>query len=209
MKAKHDPIREQLIEARRNQLLDAATEVFAARGFHGATTRMIAEAAGVAEGTIYNYFDSKADLLVAIMTRLSQLELLDAWLTRAPEEDMRQFLHAILEQRVVLIERNDDTIRAIMPQVLVEDDLRERFYRQFVQPIASVLEQYVQQWVEAGDIAPVDVPLTVRVIQALIIGLLFMRILGDEALIAHWDEVPQVLTSLILDGLNVQAGREE
>lgn len=209
MKAKHDPIREQLIEARRNQLLDAATEVFAARGFHGATTRMIAEAAGVAEGTIYNYFDSKADLLVAIMTRLSQLELLDAWLTRAPEEDMRQFLHAILEQRVVLIERNDDTIRAIMSQVLVEDDLRERFYRQFVQPIASVLEQYVQQWVEAGDIAPVDVPLTVRVIQALIIGLLFMRILGDEALIAHWDEVPQVLTSLILDGLNVQAGREE
>lgn len=209
MKSKHDPIREQLIEARRNQLLDAATEVFAARGFHGATTRMIAEAAGVAEGTIYNYFDSKADLLVAIMTRLSQLELLDAWLTRAPEEDMRQFLHAILEQRVVLIERNDDTIRAIMSQVLVEDDLRERFYRQFVQPIASVLEQYVQQWVEAGDIAPVDVPLTVRVIQALIIGLLFMRILGDEALIAHWDEVPQVLTSLILDGLNVQAGREE
>ena len=57
-----DPIREQLIEARRNQILDAAAAVFAEKGFHRATTKEIAKTAGVSEGTIYNYFASKADL---------------------------------------------------------------------------------------------------------------------------------------------------
>ena len=41
-----DPIREQLLEARRNQLLDAAAEVFAAKGFHQSTTKEIAKTAG-------------------------------------------------------------------------------------------------------------------------------------------------------------------
>jgi AcrR family transcriptional regulator len=208
MKKPRDPIREQLIEARRTQLLDAATEVFAAQGFHGATTRMIAAAAGVAEGTIYNYFDSKADLLVAIMTRLSELEDLDAQLAGAPDEELDQFVRAMVRQRLALLKRNQETVRALMPQVLVDERLRRRFYDQFAQPIAAALEQYLRRRAEAGDIAPLDAPLTVRLVKALFIGLLFMRILGDETLIDRWDEVPEVLTDLLLRGLDVEAGTE-
>ncbi|MFL7790868.1 MAG: helix-turn-helix domain-containing protein, partial [Anaerolineae bacterium] len=56
MPTNQDPIRQQLIEARRNQILDAAAAVFAEKGFHRTTTKEIASRAGIAEGTIYNYF---------------------------------------------------------------------------------------------------------------------------------------------------------
>ena len=49
----------QMIEARRTQILMGAAQVFAKKGFHKATTKEIAQAAGVAEGTIYNYFKNK------------------------------------------------------------------------------------------------------------------------------------------------------
>lgn len=53
-------------QSRRSQIIDAAGRVFAAKGYHRATTRQIAEAAGVAEGTLYNYFRGKRDILMAI-----------------------------------------------------------------------------------------------------------------------------------------------
>ena len=55
----------------RRRILDAAAAVFSNKGYHGATISEIAEEADVAAGTIYNYFDSKADLLIGIMTRLA------------------------------------------------------------------------------------------------------------------------------------------
>lgn len=51
---------------KRGRILDAAEEVFARRGFHGARVTDIARLAGVADGTIYLYFKSKDDLLVSL-----------------------------------------------------------------------------------------------------------------------------------------------
>jgi AcrR family transcriptional regulator len=53
----------------RERLLDAACIVIAARGFRGATTRAIADEAGVNEVTLFRHFPSKADLLVAAFER--------------------------------------------------------------------------------------------------------------------------------------------
>ena len=50
-------VRDLLVAARREQILGAATRVFADKGFSRATTREVARAAGVSEGTIYNYFE--------------------------------------------------------------------------------------------------------------------------------------------------------
>src|SRR5512132_4530615 len=55
-------------EVRREQLLDAAS-VFLERGLAQATMADVTEAAGVAKGTIYLYFDSRSALLTALRTR--------------------------------------------------------------------------------------------------------------------------------------------
>jgi TetR/AcrR family fatty acid metabolism transcriptional regulator len=51
-------------EARRRAILESAVRVFAENGFFAARIRDIAAGAGVAEGTIYLYFDGKDDLLL-------------------------------------------------------------------------------------------------------------------------------------------------
>src|SRR5437764_6638495 len=53
-------------EGKRERILDAAIKVFAAEGFYNAKVSQIAQAAGVADGTIYLYFKSKDDLLIQL-----------------------------------------------------------------------------------------------------------------------------------------------
>jgi AcrR family transcriptional regulator len=57
---------------RRQEILDAAAQVFAQHGFRGSTTRRIADAAGVNEVTLFRYFGSKDVLLRAAMEHLAQ-----------------------------------------------------------------------------------------------------------------------------------------
>ena len=51
------------VRARREALVSAAIEVFIEKGFHNATVRDIGRAAGMTQGTIYNYVSSKDDIL--------------------------------------------------------------------------------------------------------------------------------------------------
>ena len=51
------------MRARREEILDAATTVFSARGFHAATVDDVAAAAGVSKGSLYLHFDSKESMI--------------------------------------------------------------------------------------------------------------------------------------------------
>lgn len=87
-------------EDKRRRIIDAAVDVFAEKGFFGAKVSEIAEAAGVADGTIYLYFKSKDDLLISlfeekmgeIVRRLQEL-LADI---HDPEAKMRAYIHGHL-----------------------------------------------------------------------------------------------------------------
>jgi len=59
--------REQMREERRRQILEAALAVFSRKGFHAANVSDVAAEAGVSQGTIYWYFDSKDELLKAAL----------------------------------------------------------------------------------------------------------------------------------------------
>src|SRR5271167_2323078 len=53
--------------ARRRQLLDAALEVFVARGYHAAAMDEIAERAGVSKPVLYQHFPGKLELYLALL----------------------------------------------------------------------------------------------------------------------------------------------
>ncbi len=55
------------LELRESDIMEAATRLFADEGFHGTSTRKIAAAAGVSEGTLFHYFKTKNVLLLAIL----------------------------------------------------------------------------------------------------------------------------------------------
>ena len=61
-------------EAQRERILLASQQCFAQHGFHSASMASIAETAGMSAGLIYRYFDSKSDIILAIVQQ--QLKLL-------------------------------------------------------------------------------------------------------------------------------------
>ena len=69
-------------EDKRNAILSAATEVFAERGLAAATSA-ISHAAGVAEGTLFTYFNTKDELINALYCAIKQ-ELADAMMSDFP-----------------------------------------------------------------------------------------------------------------------------
>src|SRR5436305_14297060 len=94
-----DSLQEQLIAARRNQILDAATKVFAAKGFHPTTIRDIAREAGIADGTIYNYFENKTALMLGILDRLNESDRRAEDFSQFSAGDVRSFMKAYLLHR--------------------------------------------------------------------------------------------------------------
>ena len=88
-------------QSKRERILRAATDVFAQSGYFNAKVSEIARAAGVADGTIYLYFDGKEDLLSSIFrehTRnyLQSLER-DVANVNRPEERVRIAIRHHLE----------------------------------------------------------------------------------------------------------------
>lgn len=63
---------EEIREDRKKKLIDAAFHVFAEETYHTASVSKIAKEAGVSKGLLYNYFDTKEDLLRAIMSNLME-----------------------------------------------------------------------------------------------------------------------------------------
>ena len=71
---------------RRRQILAGAKKVFASRGYHHTNISHICEDLGIARGTLYQYFDSKKDVFVAIVNDL--LERVQAAVAAEPRIDI-------------------------------------------------------------------------------------------------------------------------
>jgi AcrR family transcriptional regulator len=71
----------------RQRLLDAAADVFAERGYEGATLADIARRAGFTTGAIYSRFRDKAELLLAVVERILE-SLQDAAVEAATGNDL-------------------------------------------------------------------------------------------------------------------------
>jgi AcrR family transcriptional regulator len=73
-------------EARREVIEEAASEVFAERGYHGASIDDIARRSGVSPPVVYDHFESKQDLYKRLLER-HQAELLELWRVQLAGDD--------------------------------------------------------------------------------------------------------------------------
>lgn len=206
---KSDPIAVQLADARKNQILDAATQVFADRGFHAATIKDIAQQAGVADGTIYLYFKTKADLFVGILDRLNETErrAVDLSVAVPTEADFREFFVTYLRRRLSLLEENLRTFQAVIPELLQNRELRERYLTEILEPSFRVAVPLISKRLQPALKRKVSVDLAVRTIPSMVLGMLILRMLGDPAVEKSWAELPDLLTTMLFDGFWSQSQR--
>ena len=103
----------ELIDRRRKQIIDGAIKVFTAMGFHRATVREIAEAAGLTMGSLYNYITSKKDIIYIVydyITRVLRDEMREAI---SGIEDPEERLKAALNQNLSAVYQNQEIIMFI------------------------------------------------------------------------------------------------
>jgi len=222
-----DPIRAQLIKARRAQILDAAAEVFAEKGFARATTKEIASKAGVSEGTIYNYFGNKEKLLMGLMAHVAELQLGSAGFTFADEHlndleslqdrvalredvDAQEFFTSLLRWRHHFVAQYRPMLHALLAEMLANAEFRVRYNEQLVKPFVLLFEKQLQTGVEQGQLRAMDVSLALRFMLAINLGMLGLLILGDPLLEEKWEseELVHKLTDFIMRGIGAQDEEE-
>lgn len=64
--------RQEQKEARREQILNAGLDLFVRNGYHGTTTKDIAETLGISQGLMFHYFKSKDELYIELLTELTK-----------------------------------------------------------------------------------------------------------------------------------------
>ncbi len=197
-----DSIQAQLIAERRNQILAAATKVFAEKGFHATTIKDIATEGGIAHGTIYNYFENKTALMLGIFDRLNETEQREEDFSKFSAGDFRGFMKDYLRHRFTVLQaRNFEVFKVVFSEIMVNKELRGLFHQKILEPTFVMAEGHMQQWAAQHIVKPLDIGLTMRAIAGMVLGLIVERIMGDETLESRWDELPDLLVNLILDGM--------
>ncbi|CRZ15261.1 TetR family transcriptional regulator [Mycolicibacterium neworleansense] len=84
-------------ETARDEILDAAGELFTTTGYSGTSTRAIADAVGVRQASLYHYFKTKDDILCALLeqTVAPTLEFIPSLLGTEPALTADEHLHAL------------------------------------------------------------------------------------------------------------------
>jgi AcrR family transcriptional regulator len=196
--------KDQMAEARRTQILLGAAQVFSEKGFHKATTKEIAKAAGVSEGTIYNYFTTKRDLLVAMIDLLA-IQSLKNIIMAEPTEDPRQLFAAIMRNRHQLAVERGHLIIPIIAEIFTDAELREIMYQQIVTPLAAHLEAYIQTHIDAGHFRPINPMVATRTFVGSLLVNFARKLSGlDPRYNAiSIDELIEEMVTLFLQGLEI------
>jgi AcrR family transcriptional regulator len=188
----------------RRKILDAALEVFAELGFRGATTRVIAERAGVAEKTLFAHYRSKAEIFSAAMAPAldaflgpTALQGIAAALGKAPT--LRDRMLAIARNRVEFAGRNIHLVKALVQEVMLDPEFRARMRERFTAkllPIATVA-------LGTGTSAPPE--RVIRMFLSLVVGYIVTRwiLVPDRA----WDDEAELraMVDTLLRGLAAPA----
>ncbi len=197
-------IQEQLLQLRRDNILDAAVTVIAERGFERTTIKQIAKQAGVADGTLYNYFKNKAAIMTAIVERMTFAERRDIDFAQAAQIDFATFVRTYIPQRMVEMEQDLTTMKVVVAETLnnaeLRDDVNERIYA----PLFALGEQYARSLIEAGDLQFDDPATVIRLMASPFFGLLMLRLLGDEHIADNWTAYGDALAELLIATLSSQ-----
>ncbi|MDZ4768972.1 MAG: TetR/AcrR family transcriptional regulator [Chloroflexota bacterium] len=197
-----DAVQKQLIATRRDQILDGAAKVFAEKGFHPTTIKDIARAVGIADGTIYNYFENKTALLLGIFDRMRDSVQPDVSELNLSEMDMRAFMTAYFRYPLMALKgENFALFRVVVSEMMVNNELRTLYFQRILEPALLGGEQLLQHWAERQAIRSIDIRLTTRALSGIILGLILENIMGDTTLEAQWEALPAFLADLFLDGI--------
>jgi TetR/AcrR family transcriptional regulator len=175
-------------DKRREQILQAAFDLFSQRGFSGTTTKDIARMSGVSEAMVFRHFSSKEELYGAILEAKKCSEGLRVfpWESNEPllaamnaKDDVSVFYHFAIQA----LEKHQSDVafmRLLFFSALEEHELAERFFGEFVTEIYKFLGNYIEQRQADGAFRRIDPRILVRSFLGMLIHHSLNNILWDK-----------------------------
>ncbi len=190
----------------RRRILEAALDLFACQGFHRTSTRQIARRAGVAEGTIFNHFPTKKDLLVAAAAQVVD-EYLGKDLEAQPRTGTLELLRETFRSRLELAWRHAGRIRFLLGELLMNQEMRQAYFEAVVLRLTDRLVGLLEQRVAQGYVRPCNVRVVAGALVGAFLTFLLVALLDEERrlLSDSPEEISDELARLFLYGLQPQA----
>ena len=174
-------------DARREQIIQTAVELFSKNGFRGTTTKEIARAAGVSEAMVFKHFATKDELYGAILdNKACQGEMQFPWtgneeLQKAMDEgdDFGVFYNLALR---AMNKHHADVgfMRLLFFSALEEHDLADRFFKEFVTRIYDFIGSYIKKRQKEGAMREIEPQVAVRAFLGMMIHHSLNNILWDK-----------------------------
>ncbi len=187
--------RELQAQERRKQLIDTALKLFAEKGMERTSIKDIATEAGVAQGLLYHYFQSKDDLFYAIIGQYNPLPEISSILAGSEHRPAREVLTQMAERTYALIAERRGVAMLILREVAVRSDLQQGI--RMLQAVAfNLFARYINARIAAGELRSHDPEVTARMLVGSIVALLLTHAPAETYL-------PEVVETL-LRGIETQ-----
>ena len=184
---------------RRQQILEAALQVFSTKGFHKATNKDIAEAAGgISPGLIYWYFKDKEDLFLSIVReRAAIFQLADhpeQLMDLPPEQGLALIGRTYLS--VFRVPGNVAFFRIAVGEAIRFPQIAEMFLQVVAKRFLQLVSQYLQHQVDLRRLRPHDTLIAGRsFVGMFIVNVVARELLREREALAMPDE--QIVGSVV------------
>ncbi len=201
--ASREERKERITKLRREQILHAALDVFSRIGYDRSTVPDVAREAGVAVGTIYNYYPSKRDLLVAITNEYA-IQPFARLISQSHTDDDFSYISGLLENRLNFGLEGVNRFLPLLSEVQRDPELRRSYAEKVIGPVMDMMGQYATSKMKEGAFRDIDPAIATRAIGGMVIGfMLLYRIEGDKSPVHKIDrkKLAAELANLILKGI--------
>ena len=124
----------------REKILNAAISLFSSIGYFSTSVSKIAQKAGVSKGLLYNYFESKDHLLLAIVEKTMNL-LDDVFRTGKKDLTANEELIIVIEKMFGIIENHTGFLRMLIPlsmQIKEFDFINDMIYKKYDEYVKKI-----------------------------------------------------------------------
>lgn len=146
---------ENLIELRRQQIVDGALKLFKEKGFHRATTREIAKAAGFSIGTLYEYIRTKEDVLYLVCNSIYNKVMEQLSDIRAQSGTVEE-LRLAIRQYFLIIDGMVDEITIMYQETKTLPKETRKYVLTKELEMVALFEEILKRCVESGEISLTD-----------------------------------------------------
>ncbi|MDF5728935.1 MAG: TetR/AcrR family transcriptional regulator [Rhizonema sp. PD38] len=189
----------------RIRILQAAQRLFASLGFDGTTTRDLAQAAGVAEGTLFRHFSNKKAILVEVATQ-GWIEILTDLLTELSEMGSYKAVAQVMRRRMWNMHKNVDMMRVCFMEAQFHPDLRDRIQAEVIVKMTDVAEAFFQSAMDKGIYRRMDAKLVAKVFLGMfaVAGFSNNTLMEPDASPQEMQQMAEGLADIFLNGVLVK-----